>query len=220
MIREATVGDVAVLHALVRELAAYEHAPDQARATPGQLTDALFGAEPVAHALVAEDDATGEVVGYAVWFRSFSTWTGTAGAYLEDLFVRPTIGRASCSLPSRTAPGTVPERRGRAAVHCGSSGVSPPEARGAGHGTALLAAVAAVCVERGWSRFEWSVLDWNEKALGVYRAIGARPQDEWTVQRLTGPALHALAARAAPPGSPPAAEPAAPDGNLAESHAN
>jgi hypothetical protein len=43
------------------------------------------------------------------------------------------------------------------------------------------------------------VLDWNEKALGVYRSIGAVPQDEWTVQRLSGPALHALAARADDP---------------------
>ena len=69
-----------------------------------------------------------------------------------------------------------------------------PEYRGNGHGRALLAAVAAIAVERGCGRFEWSVLDWNEPSIGFYRALGAIPQDEWTTYRLTGPALEALAA--------------------------
>jgi GNAT superfamily N-acetyltransferase len=167
MIRAATPADIPVIHSLIRELAAYERALDEARATEEQLHDALFGPEPAAYVLIAENgpgqgaDAggAGEAVGFALWFRNFSTWTGTPGLYLEDLFVRP-------------------------------------QARGAGHGKALLAALAAICVERGWSRFEWSVLDWNEKTLDVYRSIGALPQDEWTVQRLTGPALRELAAHA------------------------
>ena len=58
-----------------------------------------------------------------------------------------------------------------------------------GYGRALLAALAELCVERGYSRFEWSVLDWNESALGFYRSIGAVGMDEWTVQRLAGHAL-------------------------------
>jgi len=71
-----------------------------------------------------------------------------------------------------------------------------PDARGRGLGLALMATLAQVCVARGYGRFEWSVLDWNQPALDFYRALGATPQDEWTVQRLTGAPLAALAARA------------------------
>ena len=69
-----------------------------------------------------------------------------------------------------------------------------PELRGAGYGTALLRALARVCQQRGYRRLEWWVLDWNEPALGFYRSLGAAPMDEWTVQRVTGDALAALAA--------------------------
>jgi GNAT superfamily N-acetyltransferase len=159
MIRAALPADVPEIRAMIRELAEYERELESARATQEQLHDALFGAEPAVFALIAEDDGTGAPVGFALWFRNFSTWTGTHGIYLEDLFVRP-------------------------------------EARGGGHGKALLAALAAICVERGYERFEWAVLDWNEPSIGFYRSIGARPQDEWTVQRLTGEALHTLAHQA------------------------
>jgi len=71
-----------------------------------------------------------------------------------------------------------------------------PAARGAGVGGALMAACAKLCVERNYGRFEWSVLDWNEPALKFYRSLGAVPMAEWTVQRLTGAPLAALAARA------------------------
>jgi GNAT superfamily N-acetyltransferase len=68
-----------------------------------------------------------------------------------------------------------------------------PARRGQGVGRRLLAYVARVAVDRGYGRMEWSVLNWNEPALVVYRRIGARPLDEWTVQRLTGDALISLA---------------------------
>ena len=71
-----------------------------------------------------------------------------------------------------------------------------PAARGAGVGGALMAACAKLCIERNYGRFEWSVLDWNEPALKFYRSLGAVPMAEWTVQRLTGAPLAALAARA------------------------
>jgi len=71
-----------------------------------------------------------------------------------------------------------------------------PAWRGHGLGRRLLAHVARVAVERGCGRLEWSVLDWNELALRVYRKIGARPMDTWTVQRLTGAALRDLASSA------------------------
>ncbi|MEV7941522.1 MULTISPECIES: GNAT family N-acetyltransferase [unclassified Kitasatospora] len=89
MIRTAVVTDVPVILALIRELAEYEKAPQEAVATEEQLRDALFGANPALFALIAEDDATGEPVGFAVWFLNFSTWRGTHGIYLEDLYVRP-----------------------------------------------------------------------------------------------------------------------------------
>ncbi|MFD7303505.1 GNAT family N-acetyltransferase [Streptomyces pharetrae] len=152
MIRSATPADIPVIHTLIRELAAYERAPEEARATEAQLHEALFGERPAAYAHIAEDDTSGEPVGFALWFLNFSTWRGTHGVYLEDLFVRPS-------------------------------------ARGAGHGKALLAELARLCVERGYQRLEWSVLDWNEPAIGFYRSLGAVPQDEWTVYRLTDQAL-------------------------------
>ncbi|SPF06545.1 ribosomal-protein-alanine acetyltransferase [Streptomyces sp. MA5143a] len=89
MIRAATVNDVADIRAMIRELAAYERAVEQARATEEQLQEALFGEHPAAYALIAEDEDTGETVGYALWFPRFSTWTGTRGMHLEDLYVRP-----------------------------------------------------------------------------------------------------------------------------------
>jgi GNAT superfamily N-acetyltransferase len=69
-----------------------------------------------------------------------------------------------------------------------------PAARGRGVGLALMSACAKLAVERDYGRFEWSVLDWNAPALGFYRKLGAVAMTEWTVQRLTGAALHALAA--------------------------
>lgn len=159
MIRHATSADAPVIHAMVRDLAEYEKALDEARATEEQLREALFGERPAAFAHIAEDDATGEVVGFSLWFLNFSTWRGVHGIYLEDLYVRP-------------------------------------EARGGGHGKALLAELARICVERGYERLEWSVLDWNEPSINFYKSLGALPQDEWTVYRLTDGALAGLGAAA------------------------
>jgi GNAT superfamily N-acetyltransferase len=68
-----------------------------------------------------------------------------------------------------------------------------PEHRGRGIGTSLLQHLAALAMERGCGRLEWSVLDWNEDAIGFYRTLGARPQDDWTVYRVSGDALSRLA---------------------------
>ena len=69
-----------------------------------------------------------------------------------------------------------------------------PAFRGLGLGRHLMAALARVALKRDCGRFEWSVLDWNAPAIGFYHALGATGMDEWTVQRLEGDALHALAA--------------------------
>ncbi|GAA1156742.1 GNAT superfamily N-acetyltransferase [Kitasatospora gansuensis] len=157
MIRTAVATDVPLILDLIRELADYEKAPQEAVATQEQLTEALFGANPAIFGLIAEDDESGEAVGFALWFRNFSTWRGTHGVYLEDLYVRPS-------------------------------------ARGGGHGKALLTELARICVRNGYSRMEWSVLDWNEPSIGFYRSLGAVPMDGWSVFRLTDTALTALGA--------------------------
>lgn len=95
MIRPATVDDIPEIHAMIRELAEYERALEHARATEDQLRHALFDENPAVFALIAESGPVdgggtpGEAVGFALWFRNFSTWTGTHGIYLEDLYVRP-----------------------------------------------------------------------------------------------------------------------------------
>jgi GNAT superfamily N-acetyltransferase len=68
-----------------------------------------------------------------------------------------------------------------------------PELRGRGYGRQLLATLARLCVERGYGRLEWWVLDWNAPAIGFYRSLGAIGMDDWTVYRLTGAALERLA---------------------------
>jgi GNAT superfamily N-acetyltransferase len=96
-VRPAGPADVPQLVQMIRELAAYERAPEQAVADEAALAEALFGARPAAFALVAS--AGGLPAGFAIWFVSFSTWLGRYGIYLEDLFVRPAfrgrgLGRA------------------------------------------------------------------------------------------------------------------------------
>jgi len=68
-----------------------------------------------------------------------------------------------------------------------------PSHRGQGWGHALLKHLAKICVENGYGRFQWSVLDWNQPAIDFYRQIGANPLKEWVGYRLTGEALRALA---------------------------
>ena len=89
MIRFATPSDVDVIGELIRGLAEYERMADQVAWTPEQLKDNLFGTRRYAEVLLAEEDQTHEVVGFALFFHNFSTFLGKPGIYLEDLFVRP-----------------------------------------------------------------------------------------------------------------------------------
>lgn len=156
-IRPATPSDVPTILGFVRELAAFEKAPDEVTSTEPILHEALFGARPAAEAIIAEVD--GASVGMAVFYHNFSTWTGVRGIWLDDLYVTP-------------------------------------DARGSGAGRALLSHLAGIAVDRGCARFEWWVLDWNERAIEFYRKVGAEAMDEWTVQRVAGDALLTLAGRA------------------------
>ena len=90
MIRAATEQDVPAIHAMIRELAEYEHLTHACVATEELLRQNLFGAgesERAAETLVAEVD--GQVVGYALWFKTFSTFLARPGIFLEDLYVKP-----------------------------------------------------------------------------------------------------------------------------------
>ncbi|WP_027500156.1 GNAT family N-acetyltransferase [Rhodococcus sp. UNC363MFTsu5.1] len=71
-----------------------------------------------------------------------------------------------------------------------------PERRGAGHGRALLAALAKECADNGYSRLSWSVLNWNAPSIAFYESLDATAQDEWTTYRLSGDALRSLAKQA------------------------
>jgi GNAT superfamily N-acetyltransferase len=89
VIQPATAADVPLILQLIRELAEYERAPNDAVATEPQLREVLFGEKPSAEVLLAFDNE--EPVGFAVYFFNFSTWLGRPGLYLEDLFVRPAL---------------------------------------------------------------------------------------------------------------------------------
>ncbi len=155
-IRRAVEADLATLESFILDLARYERAHEMAQATTEQLRQSFFGDSPQVHCDLVETDE-GEVAGFAVWFLNYSTWTGTHGIYLEDIFVAP-------------------------------------QYRGRGFGAALLGQLARECVDHGYARLQWSVLDWNTPSIDFYQALGAEAQDEWTVYRLSGQTLARVAA--------------------------
>ncbi|GAA2779242.1 GNAT family N-acetyltransferase [Mycolicibacterium pallens] len=157
IIRLARPGDEAEIVAMIRELAEFEHAADQCTVTESQITAALFGDNPPASCHLVEID--GEAAAVALWFRTFSTWDGVAGIYLEDLFVRDKF-----------------RRRGLARI--------------------LLATLAKECIDNGYTRLAWEVLDWNVNAIALYDAVGGKQMSEWINYRVSGPELQALAAEA------------------------
>ncbi len=145
-----TEADISDILYFIKQLAIYEKLENDAVATHELLRKNLFGEDRFAEVIFILE---GEVkVGFALFFKNFSTFLGLPGIYLEDLFVLP-------------------------------------ESRGKGYGKKLLIHIAKIAVERGYGRFEWSVLDWNTPAIDFYRSIGATPMDEWTVQRMTGETL-------------------------------
>lgn len=153
-IRPATINDTDEILAMIYELALYEKAPDEAKATREQIIASFFTEEPKVFCEIVEVD--GLIAGFAIWFLNYSTWQGKHGIYLEDLFVRP-------------------------------------QYRGKGFGKALLKHLAAICEERGYGRFQWWVLDWNQPAIDFYKSLGAIAMDEWTVFRVSEQALTQLA---------------------------
>jgi len=158
-IRPATPDDVPTIYSFILELAEYERLRHIVTATETDIREALFSRPPVAEALLAFHE--GQPVGFALFFRSFSTFVGRPGLYLEDIYVKP-------------------------------------EMRGKGIGRALLVRLAKIAQERRCGRMEWSVLDWNRPAIDFYKNLGAESLNEWTVFRLSGDNLNALADETAP----------------------
>jgi len=87
-IRRAVSEDLPTIHQLIRDLALYERALELAQATPEQLRENFFTDAPNVFCDLVETDER-EVAGFAVWFLNYSTWTGTHGIFLEDLFIKP-----------------------------------------------------------------------------------------------------------------------------------
>ena len=154
LIRPAEPHEAPLIRELIQELAIFEISPQSAQASLEDLSAAFFPPSPAVFCDFVEDE-TGTVQGFAIWFLNYSTWTGTHGIYLEDLFIRPA-------------------------------------ARGNGYGQALLAHLAKICVDRGYHRLQWWVLDWNRSAIEFYQGFGATLMDEWTTMRLEGEALKVL----------------------------
>ena len=153
-LRPATPADLPAIVGLIRELAEFEKLSHLVVVTPESLHPHLFGARPVAEAVIGE--VAGQVVAFALFFTNFSTFLGRPGLYLEDLYVQPAF-------------------------------------RGTGLGKALLRHLAQLALQRGCGRFEWSVLDWNQRAIDFYEAKGATVMPDWRICRVTGDALTALA---------------------------
>ncbi|WP_035749106.1 GNAT family N-acetyltransferase [Arthrobacter sp. 35W] len=91
IVRTAVPSDVPAILGMIHDLAVYEKEPDAVKNTAEMLHTTLFGENPqaFAHVVEAEDGAAGAIDGYALWFLNYSTWEGTHGIHLEDLYVRP-----------------------------------------------------------------------------------------------------------------------------------
>ncbi|MEU9826757.1 GNAT family N-acetyltransferase [Micromonospora chersina] len=159
---------------MVHELADYERAPEQCHLTEEQLTAALFATAPGRGAASDAPSRSGRSAAPALF-----------GHVAVDGADQP-IGFALWFLNFSTWEGVH-------GIYLEDLYVRPA-ARGTGAGRLLLATLAAICVERGYRRLDWWMINWNPAAR-FYAAIGATPMDEWVPYRLAGPALHELAAQ-------------------------
>ena len=153
-IEEAREKDVPLILQFIRELAEYEKELVRVTATEEILRTTLFGPAPYAQSaigFVGEEPAA-----FAIYFFSYSSFTGLPSLYLEDIFVRPSFRRL-------------------------------------GVGKKLLAFLARRAGEHGCGRMEWSVLNWNQSAIGFYEKLGAAPVRDWTVFHLAKEVMENLA---------------------------
>lgn len=149
-IRPAVSTDSATILQFIKELAEFEKLLHEVKANEKTLRQTLFEEKNGIESIIAEIE--GKPAGFALFFKSYSTFLAKPGIYLEDLYVSPQF-------------------------------------RSRGIGETILKYLANLCLERNYGRLEWSVLDWNERAIKFYRNVGAVGMNEWTVQRLDEAAI-------------------------------
>ena len=152
-VRFAVREDAPIIFDFIKLLAEYEKMSDLVVTNPAELEKSIFDDKRAEVIFILEDDIE---VGFALFFHNFSTFLGSKGLYLEDLFVKP-------------------------------------EYRGKGYGKRLLSELANIAIDRECGRFEWSCLDWNTPSIDFYLSLGAVPVSDFTIYRISGEKLKALA---------------------------
>ena len=166
LIRAAEPADAPVILELIQELADYEKAPTEVIATVGDLQATLFCEAPAVFCHLIEEDSGDAANGGG------GNGTGVVGMAIWFLNYSTWHAKHGIYLEDLFVR---------------------EQFRGRGYGLAMLKFLAALCVERGYTRFQWWVLDWNTPAIEFYKSQGAVPMSEWTVFRVTGEPLHHLA---------------------------
>jgi len=162
-VRPATPNDVAQMHSMIIELAEFEKAVDEVIATKEQLERALFGGTTFSQ--LPANTPSGSPALFAHVIDDPDIPGQLAGMAIWFLNYSTWQGEHGIYLEDLYVR---------------------PKYRGQGLGKALLKQLAKICTERGYTRFQWWVLTWNQTAIDVYKGIGAVPMDEWVVYRLTG----------------------------------
>ncbi len=156
-IRSAHPEDAGDIVRLIKGLAEFEREPDAVKITEEDVIEHGFNEDQNLNyfgCLMAEWD--GKVVGFALYFFTFSTWEGRPVLYLEDIFILPEYRRRSVARE-------------------------------------LMVELAKIAVQRGCTRFEWAVLDWNVDAMDFYRSMGGSHKKEWQIFRMEKDEIEALA---------------------------
>jgi len=166
-LRPAREADIGAIHALMLELAQFEKLAQLFIATEDDLRDALFGKHPAVECLVAD------------WHEGSNSDNAAAAASTPVVAYALFFHNYSTFL-------------GRRGLYLEDLYVQPDQ-RGRGIGKLLLQQLAALAIERGCRRFEWTVLDWNQPAIDFYRSFGADILPDWRVVRMTGDALQRFA---------------------------
>ena len=172
-IRPARLEDVSTILSLITELAQFEQLAHLVVADVPLLQEALFGAQPACECIVgfeADAQACSEPATHVDGAKNEKGEIVTFALYFHNFSTF--LGRKGLYLEDLYVR---------------------PQARRRGHAKAMLAHLAALALQRGCGRFEWSVLDWNANAIGFYEGLGAVVMPEWRICRITGPSLSALA---------------------------
>lgn len=145
IIRPAVISDTKTIFTFISELANFEKLSHEVKADEKSLQQTLFVEDNGTECLIAEYDD--QPVGFALYFKNYSTFLAKPGIYLEDLYVSPKY-------------------------------------RSQGIGKSILKYLANLCLQRNYGRLEWSVLNWNNRAIKFYESVGAVGMVDWTIQRM------------------------------------